>query len=417
MKRKHYYNLPTDLYKYSWSRTVSETSSSGTLARDLLQLLIAIFESELPSGVQQALQRYCEEKFGKGSDETPVDYLKLADSASKGLVLILADSQLLLKLLQVFNLVSAQCGKTRTKEVSIYHKFIVFLYNSCRDPSRIFQPFLHILNSSPSGSRFSGLFISLITWDPCLLGKKDSSLKQAANFIECGGGRVVLKCLMESASNRQGAENGGVLGGRGLSRQLISNLGLKDISLKAISSASSLINFYRASSYSIQCSKGTKRLSIPTNETRSSSYLFMHSFVQDEKCVKLLVSFPCPILLHNFIFLVQTEAAGKTSGIPSRLCIHSSMHSNQESMVPVTPVFKTNGLKIVNVAFHQPVLSQYLAVYFYKSELHSAVAVSKMEILGTVYGSNSTEAIGPGSKTLTQREKDSPRSVFSDRHV
>ena len=408
-KRKHYYNLPTDLYKYSWNRTLSDSNGSSSLANDLLQLLVAIFESDLSVSTQESIQRYCLYKFGTGSSELNdtdvVDFLKLSDSSARGLVLIFADSPLLLKFLQIFNLVSAQSGKTKVKEVSVYHKFIVFMYNSCKDPACFFEPIQHILNSSPTGSRFSNHFMSLITWDSTFLTKQEDGQKQATDFILSGGGKVILKCLMDSAPRKQGSGGGGLYNGHGLSGQVISKLGVHDVSLKTINPSSNLVNFYRIASYSIQSIKGVRRLAPPTGEIRSSTYFFMHSFMLDEKCVKLHVSFPYPILVYNFIFLVMTEAGGKTSGIPSKLCIHSSVHTSPESLVPVTPVFETAGLKIINVAFHQPLLTRRMTVYFYRSCLHPSVAVSKMEILGTPYGS-SAEAIGVGAKPLLQQEKD-----------
>jgi len=405
VKRKYHYNLPTDLYKYFWNRTSSEVAGHGSLSSDLWQLLMALFDIELPSHVGDAIQQFCIKTFGERSAESDVSYLSLADSMTKGLVLVLADSKLLLKFLQVFNLISAQTGKNKSKEASVYTRFIMFMCNSCRDPTCIFQPIQHILSSTPSGSRFSSQFISLIMWDPVFQTKQEASHSQAADFIQCGGGRVILKCLMDSTSNRQGGEAGGVTGGQGLSRQLMNNLGLKDSSLKTISPSSGLVNFGRLASYSIQSSKGTRRLAPPVNTGRSSSYFFMHSFMLKEKYVKLLVTFPCPILLHNFMFLVMLEAGGKTTGIPSKVCVHSSIHSSPESMVPVTPIFKTNRLDIVNLAFHQPILTQHLAVYFYRSDIHPSVAVSKIEILGTLYG-NSAEPIGPKTKVLPPREKE-----------
>ena len=408
VKRKYHYNLPTDLYKYFWNRTSSEVTGHSGLSSDLWQLLMALFDIELPTSVEDAIQQYCTKTFGERSPDSEASYLALADAMTKGLVLVLADSKLLLKFLQVFNLISAQSGKSKSKETSVYARFIMFMCNNCRDPSCIFQPIQHILSSTPSGSRFSSQFISLIMWDPVFQTKQESCHSQAADFIQCGGGRVILKCLMDSTSNRQSGGVGGVTGRQGLSRQLMSNLGLKDSSLKTINPSSGLINFGRVATYAMQSSKGTRRLAPPVSSGRYSSYFFMHSFMLKEKFVKLLVTFPCPILLHNFMFLVMLETGGKTSGIPSKVCMHSSIHSSPESMVPVTPVFKTNGLDIVNLAFHQPILTQHLAVYFYRSDIHPSVAVSKVEILGTLYG-NSAEPIGPKTKTLPPREKENQR--------
>ena len=235
--------------------------------------------------------------------------------------------------------------------------------------------------------------------------KQDESQTQVTKFIQSGGGKVVLKCLMESGPAKQDLDFGGGSSGRSLSIQAINKLGKKDPLPKTINEASNLVDFFSLASSTVLSAKGFAKV-VTSNRP---SHLFMHSYAPNEVCISLHVSFPYPILLHNIILcLVNLEVGGVINGTPSKIAVHSSLHGTPESSVPVTPVYKTDGLKMINLAFCQPVLTQYLVVYLYRPLLSGSVTVSKMEILGTSFGS-SAEAIGPSSKSTAvtaQHEKD-----------
>ena len=382
-----------DLYKRTWNSAFSDSVGLSNLAGELLQLLTKLFATSLLPDQQHALQEYCVDKFAKKSSEAAsIDYAKLADPATNCLVLIYADSPLLLKLLHIFNLISAHTRRSHDTNVSLYYTFIMFLYNNCHDQSCFFQPIQHILNTSPVGTRFSNLFISLITWDPAFITKQERTQGQAMKFILSGGGKVVLKCLIESGPVKQSPDYRDSISAKGLSIKAINKLGQKYTPPKTINENSGLVNFFPLSYSTIETTKGVRVLTSPR------PLLFVHLFPPNEKCIKLHVAFPYPVLLHNFIFcLVNLEVGGMTNGNPSKIAIHCSLHG-PESTFPVTPIYKTDGLKMVNIACYHPVLAQHVVVYFYRPLLSGrTITVSKVEMLGTSFGS-SAEAVVPRSK-------------------
>lgn len=291
-------------------------------------------------------------------------------------------------------MLTAHMNRNMSDELSLYEEFVLFLYNHCQDHSCFFRPIQRVLDTSPGNSRLSKLFISLITRAPTRAFRGRSKPHDTAEFIRCGGGVVVLKSLISSAQQQaQGAAGSS----GGFSVHTINKLGQRDSPHKTISDASNLVDFFPLCSAYLSSSKGATKVS----QSTQNFSLFQHTYSPGERWVQLHIVAPHPILLHNFICcLIPVETGSSSHGGPSKMAIECSVHGGRHSLVPVTPVFATDSLKIVNVAFHQPVLTQHTVVRFQHPRLSSTMVVSKVEFLGASFG-NHAQSITPRSGTAS----------------
>lgn len=397
-RRKHYTTL-SDLYKRPWTPTNADNLGLTEMVSQLIQLLTKLLSGESglspPTISHAGLQLFCREKFGeKESNGDYIDYLRLSHPQIQFLSLVYADSELLFKFLQILNL---HTSKSRPAEIQLYQDFILFLFNNCQDHSCFFQPIQHVLELSPGDTQLSKLFISLITRAPSRGVKGRSKPHEAAEFIQCGGGLMVLKSLI--TSSRQATV---VSGGSNFSIQAVNKLGQKDTPYKTINDASSLVDFFPLCSAYITSGKGMSKLA-------RSQRTVQFTYASKEKWVQLHAIFQHPVLLHNFICCVgNAETSGTAQGGPSKMAIECSVHAGQNSAMPVTPVFITSSLRIINVAFHQPVLTQHMIVHFHHPLLSNVFSVSKVEVLGTSFGT-SARTIGPrasSAATLLPSQQD-----------
>lgn len=402
LRRKHY-TILNDLHKRTWLPTTKERAGLSQLVSQLLQLLLKIFSDKCgvspPTTSYMSLEHFCRERFGSGDD---TDYLMLAHPQVQSLSLVYADSELLFRYLQLLNMLTVHMNRNTSGELPLYEEFVLFLYNNCQDHSCFFQPIQRVLDASPGNSRLSKLFISLITRAPTRAFGGRSKPHNSAEFIRCGGGMMVLKSLVSSSKQQvQGvSSNSG-----GFSVHAINKLGQRDPPHKTISDTSNLVDYYPLCSTYISSSKGATKVSRNTQ----TFTLFQHTFSADERWVQLHIVSPHPILLHNFICcLIPVETSSTSHGGPSKMAIECSVHGGRHSLVPVTPVFATDSLKIVNVAFHQPVLTQHTVVRFHHPLLSATMMVSKVEFLGTSFG-NHAQSITPRSgatSLLTQQDQE-----------
>ena len=391
-RRKHYTAL-NDLHKRTWVPTSTERVGLARLVSQLLQLLLKVFSDKCglspPTTSYLSLELYCREQFaGRSSDEednSNRDYLMLAHPQVQSLSLVYADSELLFKFLQLLNVLTAHRNRSMSKELALYEEFILFLYNHCQDHSCFFQPIQRVLDASPENGHLSKLFISLITRAPTRAFRGRSKPHDTAEFIRCGGGAMVLRNLIGSAKQKaHGGSGWGASGiGKGVGVHAINKLGQRDTPQKTISDTSNLVDFYpQCFSYLSSNKKVTK-----VNQSVQNYSLFQHTYPAGESCVQLHIVSPHPVLLHNFICcLIPLETGSTSHGSPSKIAIECSVHGGRQSFVPVTPVFVTDSLKILNVAFHQPVLTQHTVVRFHHPLLSNTVVVSKVEYLGTSFG-------------------------------
>lgn len=384
------------MFKRMWTKASADKVGLADLTSQLLQLLMKLFSKQCglappTSTSHPALQQFCEERFGRDGGETTesVDYLKLAHPQTQSLSLVYADPELLFKFLQILNLPTVRASKSRWAEIQLYEEFVLFLYNNCQDCSCFFEPIRRVLGSSPArNSRLSKLFISLITHAPSQAFQGRSKPHETAEFIRCGGGMIVLKSLIASSKQARCSSDSTCA----FSVHSINKLGQKDTPLKPINESSELVDYLPHSSLYRTSSKGTGKI---TNSNLRAFLLFQHTYLSNEKWVQLHVVFPHPILLHNIITcVVAVESSSVSHSGPSKLLVECSAHGGTNSCIPVTPVFATDSLKIVNIAFRQPVLAQHMIVHFHRPLVSNTVVVSKMEILGTSFGTNA-QTIAP----------------------
>ena len=415
--RRKQYVLINELHKRTWNPTKTSTIGLKEFSSQLFHLLTSILSVDLRTTDTDSLQQYCHKNFCKEA-EKHVDYSKLARTKSLSpLAVVYADSNLLFKYLQILNLISAHsnktgpdqvhschCAKPKPDQVNSFHDFILFLYNSCEDLSCFFQPIQRVLDHSPGDARLSKLFISLITQHPTLTDGQKHGLSKMHEFILSGGGLMVLKGLMGCSKQTSSMSSN-----KDLFIHAISKLGHKDSPPKTISDSCSLVDFFSLSTCYLNSSKGMVKV---TQSSKTTTPLFQYTFKQNEKWVQLHVVLPHPILLHNFICYLPVESGSAT---PSMLTIDCSLHGGPNSAVPVTPVFKTDSLKLVNVAFQLPVLVQHMVVHFHRPLLSASIVLSRVEILGTSFG-NSAETIVASSvstPSLTQQDREQPGLVIA----
>ncbi len=405
-RRKHYTTTVSDLYKRTWIPANSEKVRITHFLTQLLQLLTNIFSQECalsPSAPSsECLQEFCASKFGKEGEGEAVDYLRLAHPQFQSLSLVYADSELIFQFLQLLNLLTVHRQTCISIEILLCEAFVLFLYNNCQDNSCFFRPIQRVLDNATAGSRFSKLFISLITRAPSHQFEGRYKPHDTAEFIQCGGGMMVLRSLVTSSKQALS-----ISGSREFSIYAINKLGQKDTPHKPINDSTQLVDFFPISSSYLQSSKGYVKVS---QNIRAFS-VFQHTFAPNEKCIQLHVVFKHPILLHNFICcMVATDGATSSTshGSPSKVSIECSVHGGIYSAVPVTPAFATDSLKVINVAFHAPVLTQHMTVRFHLPLLSRTVVVAKVEVLGTSYGTIA-QAIAPKSSLAeiqTQRQQE-----------
>ena len=456
-RRKHY-SMLSDLYKRTWTATCSDGVGLREVVSLLLRLLVQLFSGQCrlapPTSSYPHLQEYCRDRFGRkatgeggeaegGVGEEAVDYLSLAHPQMQALSLVYADSQLLFQFLQILNLPAMQSSphsninsssnssNSRQGEIELYEEFVLFLYKNCQDCSRFFQPLRRVLDASPVHShRLSNLLVSLVTAHASAGGsdKSDADLQQSrkemAEFIrEGGGGEVVLRRLVESSSGElhfSQTGGGGVDSYAGFPASSISKLGQKDVPYKALHEATELVDFlphcslFRTTSATSGGSSrhsggGSGVVRVTPNNPRSLS-LFQHTFspsssssssfsaTVEEKWVQLHAIFPHPVLLRNVIIsAVPLDGGGSSTscGGPSKLLVECSAHGGPDSCVPVTPVFSTDSLKVINVAFRCPLLTQRAVVHFRRPLLSSTLVVSRVELLATPFAADAC-AVTPG---------------------
>ena len=337
------------------------------------------------------------ESRGERKDDS-LNFLKLANPQTRNLSLVYADSELLFEFLQILNLLTTNEGKTGQAEVQLYEEFVLFLYNNCRDRSCFFEPIRRVLGTSPvQNSHLSKLFISLITNAPSYQdGQDGSKVHETAEFIRRGGGMIVLNSLIASSRQAQFLSDSS----SSFSIQSIHKLGQKDAPLKPINDSTELVDFLPHSYLYRSSTKGTGKVA-PNNNLRSLS-LFQHTYSSGEKWVQLHVVLPHPILLCNVIAcVIAIDSASVAHGGPSKMLVECSAHGGPNSCTPVTPVFVTDSLKIVNIAFRQPVLTQHMVVHFHRPLLSNTVVISKMEVLGTSFGANAQSIAPPPTSATT----------------
>lgn len=415
-RRKHFTTV-NDLYKRTWTPTSTSRLGLSQLALQLLRLLMKMFSDQCglapPTSSYTSLQQYCQERFAAGGEEEgegegegggdSVNYLNLAHPQVQTLSLVYPDSQLLCKFLQILNLLTVvRLSNSWAAEMQLYEEFVLFLYNNCQDHSCFFEPIRRVLGDSPGDSHLSRLFISLVTYPPSRAFKGRCKPHKAEEFIRCGGGTMVLRNLV-TWSRRPCCTSGG--GSSGFSTHSINKLGQKDSPYKSLSDSTELVDFFPLCSAHLSSSKGIGKVS----QSSKATSLFEHAFTLNEKWIQLHLVFPHPVLLHNFMACV-TPAENSTvvhSG-PSQLLIESSAHGGLDSSMPVTPVFSTNGLKIVNVAFFEPVLTQHLTVHLHRPLLSGNIMLSRVEVLGSEFGRNA-QSITPkprAASLLTQQDQE-----------
>ena len=447
-RRKHYTTL-NDLHKRTWTPTSTERVGLSQLVSQLLHLLLKIFSDKCglspPTTSYMSLQQFCRERFDRntplegegGGEEEGRDYLKLAHPQLQALSLVYADTELLSKLLKLLNVFAArtdshgeQATSTTTTTTasspsslpglaSLYEEFVLFLYDNCQDHSCFFQPIQHVLDTSSSPSslpatglghahHLSKLFISLLTRAPTRAFRGRAKPHKTAEFIRRGGGLVVLRSLVNASRQQGGRGSGGVVGGGGggFSVHTIQKLGQRDTPHKTISDSSVLVDYFPHCSAYLCSSKGTNKLShaSPTSSSSASAAqtlsLFQHTYAHGERWVELHVMSPHPVLLHNFICcLIPVDTSPASHAPPSKMAVECSLHGGQHSLVPVTPVFPTHALKMVNIAFHRPVLTQHMVVRLYRPLLSATVVVSKVEMLATSFSTHAAQCISPRCPT------------------
>jgi hypothetical protein len=451
-RRGKHYTSVNDMYKRTWSQTSVDIVGVTNLTSQLLHLLMKLFSEKCilappPStSSDTALQRFCQEMFskeegrtGKGDEmegrestlgdgvkeeevevergETEsrekesveegdegeknggergdtvtnrMEFLNLAHPQAQTLSLVYADSELLFEFLQILSLLSSSVSRSRQAEIKLYEEFVLFLYNNCQERSCFFEPIRRVLGMSPvRNSRLSKLFVSLITNTPSRAFQGRSNSHETAEFIRCGGGMIVLNSLIAASKQAQFVtDNTG-----SFSVHSVHKLGQKDTPLKPVNDSTELIDFVPHSFLYRSSIKGAGKVT-PNNNLRSYS-LFQHTYSSDEKWVQLHVIFPHPVLLYNVIAcVIAVDSTSVSHGGPSKMLVECSAHGGPNSCVPVTPVFITDSLKIVNIAFRQPVLTQHMVVHFHRPLLSNTVVISKMEVLGTSFGANA-QSIAP----------------------
>ena len=410
-RRKHFTSV-NDLHKRTWTPTSTNRVGLSQLSLQLLKLLMKLFSDQCglapPTSSYSSLQQYCQERFavGKGEEgegeKESVDYLSLSHPQVQTLSLVYPDSQLLYKFLQILNLMTvARSSKSWAAEMQLYEEFVLFLYNNCQDHSYFFEPIRRVLRDSPGYSHLSRLFISLVSYPPSRAFKGRCKPHKAAEFIRCGGGEMVLRSLVAwSQRPCRTAASGG-----GFSTHSINKLGQKDSLYKSLSDSTELVDFFPLCSAHVSSSKGVGKVS----QSSKATSLFQHAFGPNENWIQLHLIFSHPILLHNFMACVTpTENSTVVHGGPSEILIESSAHGGVDSSMPVTPVFSTNGLRIVNVAFSEPVLTQHLTVHFHRPLLSGTIMLSKVEVLGSEFGRNA-QSITPKPREaslLTQQDQE-----------
>lgn len=391
-RRSKHYSWVSDLHRRSWTQTSKDEVGLSDITFQLLQLLTKLFTKQCglaPPPTHHALQQFCQERFagdGEGVSDSG-DYLKLAVPEAQTLSIVYADTELLFKFLQMLNLLVSHAKPAKAK---LYENFVLFLYNNCQDHSCFFEPIRRVLGASPARSnRLSKLFVSLITHTPSQTSQGLSRPHETAEFIRCGGGMMVLQSLIASSKQAQSSPADGT---GSFSLHSINKLGQKDAPHKPLNDTTELVDFIPHCLLFRTSSKGTGK--VAHSSLRSLS-LFQHTYASNEQWVQLQVVFPYPVLVHNVIACVfAVESTSVVHGGPSKMLIESSAYGGSNSCIPVTPVFATDSLKIVNVAFHQPVLTQHMVVHFHRPLLSGSVAVSKMEILGTSFGANA-QSVAP----------------------
>lgn len=399
-RRSKHYTSVNDMYKRLWSRTSTDKVGLADLTSQLLRLLMKLFSEQCglapppTTASHEALQQFCQEMFARGREgeggegkegrSDLVDFTKLAQPQARTLSVVYADSELLFEFLRILNLLTAHVSKSRQTEIQLYEEFVLFLYNNCQDRSCFFEPIRRVLGTSPvRNSHLSKLFISLITNTPSQAIQERSKPHETAEFIHRGGGMIVLNSLIASSKQAQFLSDGT----GSFSVHSIRKLGQKDAPLKPINDSTELVDFLPHSSLYRNSSKGTSKVT-PNNNLRTFS-LFQHTYSSSEKWVQLHVVFPHPVLLYNVIAcVIAIDSTSVSHGGPSKLLVECSAHGGPNSCVPVTPVFITDSLKMVNIAFCQPVLAQHMIVHFHRPLLSNTVVISKMEVLGTSFGAN-----------------------------
>lgn len=396
IRRKHY-TILSDLFKRTWTPTSRDKTPLSELVSQLLQLLTKIFSNQCglspPTTSYMSLQQYCREKAAKEQAmDDSVDFLKLAHPRVQSLSLVYIDSELLFKFLQMLNLLTAHANKSLSSELRLYEEFVLFLYNNCQDRSCFFEPIQRVLQNSPRDNCLSKLFISLITHAPTRAFRGRVKPHEMAEFIQCGAGMMVLRNLISSSKQTLGTSSN-----KGFSIHAINKLGQKDSPHKTITDSSNLVDFFPlCTTYFHSCNVASK-----ISQSAQNFKLFQHTFSPSEKWIQLHLIAPHPILLHNFICcLIPVESSITSShGGPSKLFIECSVHGG--SAMPVTPIFSTDSLKMINVAFHQPVLTQHVTVHFHQPLLNTqTVVVSKVEMLGTSFG-NTAQSIASKSSVAS----------------
>lgn len=450
-RRKLYIPI-NELHKRTWNslNTSSRRTRLNQLVNQLLQLLKALLSAPPPSSSPSSsatvsmcslLQQYCRENFsvrdsngrsqgGGGKEEEEEDYfLKLAKPETQYLSLIYADSDMLFEILRSLNMFSSHTAACNSRamlaNLQCFEEFVLFLYSNCRDLFCFFKPIQRVLESTRH-TGLSRLFISLITRSSSSLMTAiplSSETHKMSDFIRCGGGELVLRQLIETSKKAEsssvasaaaiGGGTAAAAGDRIFSSSTINKIGQKDTPPKTISDSSNLVNFLSS------CTAYTKKGSLkvpPSSSPPSSSSLFQHTFDGIEDWAQLHLLLPHPILLHNLICcLISVETPSSLGqGVPSKIVVFSSLHSGLESAVPVTPVFDTAGLKLVNIAFRQPVLTQLVTIYFCRPRAAASMLVSRLELLGTHFGVTaeaitSATASSATAPTATPVERDCSR--------
>ncbi len=381
-RRKHYTSI-NELHKRTWNPTSTSRVTLSQLIGKLLQLLKDMFSTWCANAPTDPMFKYCMERFRTEKSGC----LNLAQPDVQFLTLIYADSDLLFQLLQILNLLTAHASQKI--EVPVYEDFILFLYKNCKEHSCFFQPIQRVFDRSPVSTRLSKLFISLITKSPssALSSKENHSLNELVEFITCGGGLTVLKSLIGASK-----EAACVSSNKDFSVHAINKLGQKDTPPKTISDSSNLVDFFPLSVSYINSSKGRVKV---TQSPRSLS-LLQHNYSTNENWIQLHIVLSHPFLLHNFICcMVPIESGTAAHSGPSKVIVYSSTHGGSNSPVPITPIFDSSSLRMVNIVFHQPVLTQEVIVHFHRPLLSSTVVLSKVEMLGSNFGSNA-ESISSG---------------------
>lgn len=406
-RRYRYIRSSTQETKVKWMPVVSEVTHGNSLAADLIQNLREVVSLEMPSEFLPALVRVCKESSGEqeetaegeGEEDEATkiaqakEYLRMAPPKKPLLCLMYTDVHLMST---VFKLLSSpmnsydelpdsatsKMNKNEHYSALVQHlfcNFVRFLDNSCKDHTWFFVPTLQALRSTSTELRVSKTFMNVVgrlTAEYTSMHTRDKLME----FINDGGGRLVLDCLVS------GCKQGSPSISRGITTQSINKLGQKD-TLKPSVSGNQQINFFPHATVRLHPSRTSVKdlQSSSTTDTPTRTACFNHNYQGEEEWLKMQISLPYPILLHTVQFL---QPMGMFQSGPSAIFIECGTQGTLSPPTPVTSLLRTSGLPCIKIEFKRPPVASEVVIHFRKPLVSNSLALSHMQLLGTGFGTS-----------------------------